>query len=83
MKLEVQLFASLRERVGADRLLLEDLPEPLDVVRLRPPRERLRVREHGGEVRIVADRVQVLVEALLVVAPEPFLEPLDVLRHGG
>ncbi|MDA1266838.1 MAG: molybdenum cofactor biosynthesis protein MoaE [Planctomycetota bacterium] len=35
MRLEVRLFAGLRERAGADVLVLEDLPEPLDLAGLK------------------------------------------------
>ena len=35
MQLTVLLFAALRERAGVDQLLLEDLPQPLDVAGLK------------------------------------------------
>lgn len=35
MKLTIRLFAALRERAGAEHLVLEDLPEPLDIAGLK------------------------------------------------
>jgi molybdopterin synthase catalytic subunit/molybdopterin converting factor small subunit len=35
MEVTVRLFAALRERAGAERLVLRDLPEPLDVAGLK------------------------------------------------
>jgi molybdopterin synthase catalytic subunit len=43
VRLTVHLFASLRERAGRERLVLEDLPEPLDVAGLK----RLLSERHG------------------------------------
>lgn len=42
MNLRVRLFAALRERAGADEILLEDLPDDLDVAGLKRELERRR-----------------------------------------
>ncbi|MFM7295847.1 MAG: molybdenum cofactor biosynthesis protein [Planctomycetota bacterium] len=51
MKLEVQLFASLRERAGRSVLALDALPEPLDVAGLK--RELARRHPELGELGFV------------------------------
>ncbi len=48
MKLEVQLFASLRERAGRSVLALDALPEPLDIAGLK--RELARRHPELGEL---------------------------------
>ena len=51
MRLTVHLFAGLRERAGTSRLVLEDLPEPLDVAGLK--RELFRRHAELGDLRSV------------------------------
>lgn len=51
MRLEVQLFASLRERAGRSALALEGLPEGLDVAGLK--RELARLHPELGDLSVV------------------------------
>jgi molybdopterin synthase catalytic subunit len=52
MRVVVRLFAGLRERAGAERLELDDLPEPLDLAGLK--RELERRRPELGSLRGVS-----------------------------
>jgi MoaE-MoaD fusion protein len=47
MRITVQLFASLRERAGRAQIVLDDLPEPLDVGALKRERARREPRLAG------------------------------------
>jgi MoaE-MoaD fusion protein len=76
MRLAIRLFAALRERAGATELLLEDLPEPLDVTGLK--RELVRRHPELGNldaVRGVVDTTYVSDDTLLVEGVEVSLLP--------
>lgn len=51
MRLEIQLFASLRERAGRSALVLDDLPDMLDVAALK--RELARRHPELGDLSVV------------------------------